>query len=89
MRVKFINEPVSIETSPLRDGTSRPLAFVWRGHRYLIKSWGRESTRVTDSGILHCHLVQTRGPQTWELCQDRNSAQWTLVRHWAGNDPIA
>jgi hypothetical protein len=32
---------------------------------------------------VHCYLVQTTGPETWELCRDTETAQWTLVRHWA------
>jgi PncC family amidohydrolase len=81
--LEFIDELVSVEVHVLPDGSVRPLAFVWQGHRYQIESWGRESTETRDGRTLRCYLIQTAGPQTWELCQDTETAQWTLTRHWA------
>jgi hypothetical protein len=81
--LEFINEPVSVETHVQRDETVKPMAFVWRGRRLQIESWGRESSETRDGRTLHCYLVQTAGPETWELCQDTETAQWTLTRHWA------
>jgi hypothetical protein len=89
MKVEFVNELVTAETVAHRDGTGRPLAFVWRGRRFPIEAWGRESTKTSGDRTRHCYLVQTAGPETWELCQDQETAQWTLVRHWASKDPIA
>jgi hypothetical protein len=81
--LEFINEPVTVEVRVPPDGTVRPLAFVWRGRRLQIESWGRESTETRDGRTLHCYLIQTPGPETWELCQDTETAQWLLARHWA------
>lgn len=81
--VDFVNEPVSVEVRLRRDGTARPLAFVWRGRRFQIESWGRESTDMREGGTVRCHLVQTSDLETWELRQDSETSQWTLVRHWA------
>jgi PncC family amidohydrolase len=83
MTVEFINAPVTAEVHQRGDGTVRPLAFFWRGHRFKIESWGRESSTTQDQHALHCHLVQTAGGETWELCQDIETAQWKLARHWA------
>jgi hypothetical protein len=82
--IEFINEPVTVEVRVQAGGTARPLGFVWHGHRYQIESWGRESDETREGRVRHCYLVQTPGPETWELCQDTETAQWTLVRHWAG-----
>jgi hypothetical protein len=89
MKVEFVNELVGAEIVPRRNGTTQLLAFVWRGRRFQIESWGRESTKILGDRTLHCSLVQTAGPETWELCQDKETAQWMLTRHWAGNPPIA
>lgn len=81
--LEFINEPVGVEVRQRPDGTSVPLSFVWRGRHYPIVSWGRQTLETRDDRKLRCYLVQTAGPETWELGQDMETAQWTLVRHWA------
>lgn len=81
--VEFVNEPVSVEVQWREDGTARPLAFVWHGHRYPIESWGRESIEKRREREVHCYLVQTAGPETWELCQEIETARWTLTRRWS------
>lgn len=80
--LEFINEPVSVEALRQKDDAIRPVAFVWRGRLFRIESWGRESSKRGHGRTLHCHLIQTAGPETWELCQDTETAQWTLTRHW-------
>jgi hypothetical protein len=80
--VEFVDEPVSVEVRLRRDGTARPLAFVWRGRRFQIESWGREGIETREGKAVRCHLVQTTGLETWELCQNTETGQWTLVRHW-------
>jgi len=81
--IEFINEPVSVELQARADGTARPVAFTWRGCRYRIESWGREAEEMRAGRALHTALIQTSGPETWELSQDKETAQWTLTRHWA------
>jgi nicotinamide-nucleotide amidase len=83
MTVEFINAPVSVEVQQRGDGTLRPLALFWRDQRFKIESWGRESSKTQDERTLDCYLVQTTGGETWELCQDRETAQWKIARHWA------
>ncbi len=77
-----INEPVSVEVRGRRDGTELPVAFAWQGQRYEITSWGREGTQTQEGRDMRCYLVQTPGPQTWELCLDMKSGQWILNRCW-------
>jgi PncC family amidohydrolase len=83
MGVEFIHAPVGVEVQQLKDGTARPLAFFWQDRRYQIEAWGRQSSKTQNQSILRCHLVQTSSGETWELCQDIETAQWTLARHWA------
>lgn len=81
--VEFINEAVSVEVRGAERGASTPTAFVWRERRYQIESWGRQNIETRDGRSVRCHLVQTANFETWELCQDTKTAQWTLSRHWA------
>jgi len=81
--LEFVREPVGVDIHLRRDGTAIPLGFVWRSRHYRIESWGRESVEARDGHTWHCYLVQTAGAETWELCQDTETAQWHLVRHWA------
>lgn len=78
-----VNEPVNVEVQIRRNGTARPLTFSWQGRRYEVTSWGREGTVTRADRKLRCYLVQTAGLESWELCQDIETAQWTLARHWA------
>jgi hypothetical protein len=80
--VEFVNEVVSVETQLRQDGTAIPQAFVWRGRRNQITSWGRESATTCDGQACRCHLVQTDGLESWELCHDPETGVWTLARHW-------
>lgn len=81
--LEYINELVSVEVHARPDGTARPLAFVWRGRRRPVEAWGRESSKTRDGRAVRSYLVQTAALETWELCQDIETAQWTLARHWA------
>ena len=81
--VEFVNEAVSVETQLRQDGTVTPKAFVWRGRRYQIRSWGRESATTCDGRACRCHLVQTDGLDSWELCHDPQTGVWTLARRWS------
>jgi hypothetical protein len=81
--LEYVNEPVTVEVHLRPDGTVRPLAFVWRGQRYQIHSWGREGTETREGRTVHCYLVQTADLEGWELCQEIASSRWALVRRWA------
>ena len=81
--IEFVNEPVSVEVQSRPDGTVRPMAFVWRGRRIQLTAWGREQTKEQGEQTVKSYLVQSDGANTWELCQDIETAQWTLARHWA------
>ncbi len=86
--IEFVNEIVSVEVRQRQDGTAVPLAFAWQGRRHKVVSWGRVSSKSGGVGRFRCHLVQTAGPETWELCQDTETAQWTLTRHWTRDPQI-
>ena len=89
MTLSFVNEPAAVEVGHRRDGTVVPLAFVWQGRRYEIESWGRENEKVAGERAVRCYLVQTAGAETWELCLDKETAQWTILRRWAGRFRVA
>jgi len=80
--VEFVEEAVSVEAQLRRDGTPSPQAFVWRARRFQIASWGREGTTTRDGSACRYYLVQTPDLESWELCQDTETGQWTLARRW-------
>jgi len=86
MMVRYLHEPVQVEARLRADGALYPLAFCWQDRRFAIESWGRERIETSDGQTVHCFLVQTDGPETWELCYRKNTAQWILTRHWAAHD---
>ena len=49
--IEFIDEPVTVEVQLQRDEAVRPLAFHWRGQRFVIESWGREHTTTQDNRL--------------------------------------
>lgn len=87
--VRFLDEPVDVEVQVRPGGESRPVAFLWQGRRYEITSWGREEDKEHAGSSLHCLLVQTAGPETWELCRMREGGRWLLTRHWPRRRPVA
>jgi hypothetical protein len=87
--LEFINEPVSVEVRLHEDGSATPLAFVWRGRRHEVESWGRQGAEKLDDGrTVRTYLVQTAGPETWQLCLDTEATQWTVTRHWASGSQV-
>ena len=83
----FINEVVGVEVRPREGKPALPLAFTWRGHRHEIDAWGREGEERYQGHTWHCHLVQTAGPETWEICQNAETGQWKIMRHWPRRYP--
>ncbi len=81
--VRYFHEPIQVETRLRPDGTLLPLAFQWQGRHLAIESWGRECVETQGEQTARCFLVQTPGPETWELCYHEKTAQWLLTRHWA------
>jgi PncC family amidohydrolase len=86
--IEFMGEPVSVEVRTRRDGTTLPVGFVWHSCQYQIESWGREGLETRQGRTWRCYLVQTAGAEAWKLCQETETAQWQIARHWAGRLPV-
>jgi hypothetical protein len=80
--VEFVDEAVGVETRLRQDGMAVPNAFLWRGRRYQITSWGRESATMCDVRACCCHLFQTDGLVGWGMGQDLTTGGWTLFPRW-------
>lgn len=86
--LQFINEPVFVSSTQDKHGTPMPQTFAWQGRTHTITAWGRSDVKMCDDRRIRCHMVQTSDLETWELCQDAETAQWTLMRHWAARGRI-
>jgi hypothetical protein len=71
-----MNEPIEVEAQFDRDGTPRPIAFFWRGRRYLITSLGR---RWEHEGAQHVLVMAPEG-QVYELAYQQSESAWRLLR---------
>jgi nicotinamide-nucleotide amidase len=87
--VEFLDEPIDVELHARSGGPGRPSAFSWQGRRYEITSWGREEDREQAGRPMHCLLVQTAGPETWELCREADGGRWLIARRWPLRRPLA
>lgn len=80
--VEFVNEPATVEAQPRAGRPPRPMAFIWRELRYVVTEWGREGAETYDGEAFYCYLVQTEGPETWQLCRHEANGAWMLRRRW-------
>jgi hypothetical protein len=71
-----MNDPISVEARFNLDGTLRPIAFEWRGQRFVIASHGRQWEQA---GEYH-FLVMTQAEQVFELVYLKEEMRWQLKR---------
>lgn len=82
MAERRLDEPVAVQVRFSADGRVRPTAFLWRGQRHALVSWGRQWTAESDDGAWRCFLVQTVNGDAAELRWNQRTHQWWLVRIW-------
>jgi hypothetical protein len=82
VQIEYPNEPIAVEARRDEAGRPVPLAFQWRGQRYLIRAWGRQHTEEAEGKRYRHFLVQTDGQETWELRYEESSGEWRLLRRW-------
>ena len=73
--MRFVNDPVSVETHVNVDGTPQPLAFAWEGRRYEVANQGR----TWIEGSVQCFLVMTPAQEIFEL-RLLPDGRWILAR---------
>lgn len=71
-----MNEPIEVEAKFDRYGIPRPVAFSWRGHRYVITSLGR---RWAHEGAQHMLVMAPEG-EVYELAYLHSESAWRLLR---------
>lgn len=86
--VEWLNEPIVVEAQPQTDGGPRPMAFTWRGTRYVVSAWGREELKMWNDEAFYCYMIQTAGPETWQLCRQVEQGAWLVRRRWP-RPPVA
>ena len=73
--MRFVNEPVPVETRVGADGVPQPAAFAWQGRRYQVAETGR--TWIEDG--VRCFLVMTPAQEIFEL-RLQPDGPWILAR---------
>ena len=71
-----MSESIPVEARFEPDGTLLPLAFEWKGKRYIIESRGRQ---WEENGTQH-FLVMASDNQVFELVYIKGENQWQLRR---------
>ena len=85
---EWIMEPITVEVQPRPGGAPRPVAFLWRGTRYAVSAWGREDLKTYGDDTFYCYMIQTEGPETWQICQQVEQGAWMVSRRWP-RGPVA
>jgi hypothetical protein len=73
--MRFVNEPVPVETRAGADGAPQPSAFAWQGRRFQVAETGR--TWIEDGA--RCFLVMTPAQEIFEL-RLLLDGRWILAR---------
>jgi hypothetical protein len=71
-----VNDPIVVEARFEAEGTLRPVAFEWKGKRFIIVNQGRQWEK---NGIQH-FLVMTTDDHVFELAYLQGENQWKLLR---------
>ena len=71
-----MSEPIAVEARFEANGTLRPIAFEWKGQRFIIENHGR---RWEENGTQH-FLVMVQGEQVFEIAFLQGENQWQLLR---------
>lgn len=71
-----MSEAIAVEARFEAEGTLRPIAFEWKGQRFIIESYGR---RWEENGTQH-FLVMVHGEQVYEITFLHGENQWKLKR---------
>ncbi|MBN1661780.1 MAG: hypothetical protein JXA93_25525 [Anaerolineae bacterium] len=79
---EWIHEPIVVEAQPRPGRAPRPVAFFWRGGRYVVSAWGREGLETYSDETFYCYLIQTEGPETWQICRREEQGTWIVRRRW-------
>lgn len=56
--------------------TPRPVAFIWKGTRWVVNSVGRS----WDAEGEHHYLLMVQGDRVFELAHSNEAGSWRLVR---------
>jgi hypothetical protein len=72
----FVDEPIEVDVHIDAGGEVRPLAFTWRGQRYVVSGLGR----TRQQGEERYFLVMTAGERIFELCWHIPDNRWRLAR---------
>lgn len=82
VREVLVEEPIQTLVRVLVDGSVRPTSFLWRDRTRYVNSVGRQWEERQAGKTVRHYLIQTVDENTYELCLDLASNEWSIQRAW-------
>lgn len=82
VREVLVEEPINALVRVMGDGNVRPTSFLWRDRTRYVNHIGRQWEERQAGKTIRHYLVQTVDENTYELCLDPATNDWSIQRAW-------
>lgn len=82
VREVVVEEPINTLVRVLPDGTIRPTSFLWRDRTRYVNNIGRQWEERQGGKTVRHYLIQAVDNNTYEICLDVTTDEWSMQRAW-------